>query len=35
MSTEVTGTTAQRSEHGLLLLVLAFVVLGVGAMFLV
>jgi hypothetical protein len=38
MSTEVTtGTTtpAQRSESGLMLLVLAFVLFGVGAMFLV
>lgn len=36
MSTEANPTTpAQRSEHGLLLLLLAFVSLGVGAIFLI
>jgi hypothetical protein len=35
MSTEAATTPAERSEYGLLLLVLAFVSLGVGAMFLI
>jgi len=35
MGTDATTTTVNRSEQGLLLLVLAFVTLGVGAMFLI